>query len=228
MSDINEKKITFVSDTDVSMPVRWNAEAKDIRWNNAIAMAVVISRKLDKRNLWDGYLSFSLKTGTFKMAKPKMKLNEKYTDSLSASADVPLCMNFSETADWYGLIRQTFDTYLSDSMPYGVEEINAINDTTIRIAFSNPIFSSKITDNINAITVTATFGEAEYISNPISIDLDGVNGILLTVPSLEQVTDEVSVLYEAEKGNIMCSATGNRLNSFNAAFTYNINYSEGE
>ena len=63
MSDVDEKRIEFVSDTDVNIPVRWKTEATDLRWNNAIAMAVTIASKIDHSNLWDGYLHFKARTG---------------------------------------------------------------------------------------------------------------------------------------------------------------------
>lgn len=52
--------------------------------------------------------------------------------------------------------------------------------------------------------------------------------IKLTVTDMGQVSGEVNILYKSELGNIKESAYDAYIESFNRAFTYTMNYLEGE
>lgn len=228
MSDIDEKRLEFISDTEVNIPVRWKTEATDFRWNNAIAMAVTIARKIETSNLWDGYLHFREKTGSFKINPFSFNTSE-ISDNLKFDIQSPIDIRFTENVDYHLIEPFVFSTVnITDTIPCFPSNVYSLDSTTIYIEMSNPISSVSPNNNINAFEITATFGGVKYTTNPISVELSGLSGIKLTVSDMGAVSGEVNVLYKSEVGNIKEDINDTYIDSFNRAFTYTMNYSEGE
>ena len=228
MSDVDEKRIEFVSDTDVNIPVRWKTEATDLRWNNAIAMAVTIARTIDKMNLWDGYLHFKERTGYFKIEEQLFNPSN-ISDDFIVDIARPIGLTFTETIPYHSIDVPLFKTSnITESMPCEPMSVYNIDSSTIYIEMSNPIYSNDASANISAFEITTIFGGLQYTFNPTQVVLNDVSGITLTVEDMSQATGEVNILYRSEKGNIMSSVTNTPIDSFNRAFTYSMTYSEGE
>ena len=229
MSDVDEKRIEFVSDTDVNIPVRWKTEATDLRWNNAIAMAVTIARKIDNSNLWDGYLHFRERTGYFKI-KEQLFNTSNISDDFIVDIARPIGLTFTETIPYHSIdVPPLFKTSnITESMPCEPMSVYNIDSSTIYIEMSNPIYSNDASANISAFEITTIFGGLQYTFNPTQVILNDVSGITLTVEDMSQATGEVNILYRSEKGNMMSSVTNTPIDSFNRAFTYSMTYSEGE
>lgn len=228
MSDVDEKRIEFVSDTDVNIPVRWKTEATDLRWNNAIAMAVTIARKIDNSNLWDGYLHFKERIGYFKIEEQLFKTSN-ISDDFIVDIARPIGLTFTETIPYHSIDVPLFKTSnITESMPCEPMSVYNIDSSTIYIEMSNPIYSNDASANISAFEITTIFGGLQYTFNPTQVVLNDVSGITLTVEDMSQATGEVNVLYRSEKGNLMSSITNTSVGSFNKAFTYSMTYSEGE
>ena len=228
MSDVDEKRIEFVSDTDVNIPVRWKTEATDLRWNNAIAMAVTIARKIDKMNLWDGYLHFKERTGYFKIEEQLFKTSN-ISDDFNADIEAPIGLMFTVSVPYHSIDVPLFKTSnITESMPCEPMSVYNIDSSTIYIEMSNPIYSNDASVNISAFEITTIFGGLQHTFNPTQVVLNDVSGITLTVEDMSQATGEVNVLYRSEKGNLMSSITNTSVGSFNKAFTYSMTYSEGE
>lgn len=227
MADIDEKRITSISDTDISIPVRWANSATEIRWNNAIAMAVTIARTIDRMNLWDGYLHFKEKTGYFKIEERLFKTSN-ISDKFNVDIENPIGLMFTEFIPYNSINIPFFKTSdIVESMPCEPMSVYSTDDSTIYIEMSNPIYSNNASENIAAFEITATFGGLKYTFNPKQVVLNDVSGIALTVENMSQATGEINVLYRSEKGNLMSSITDTSVDSFNKAFTYSITYSEG-
>lgn len=228
MSDVDEKRIEFVSDTDVNIPVRWKTEATDLRWNNAIAMAVTIARKIDNSNLWDGYLHFKERTGYFKIEEQLFKTSN-ISDDFNADIEAPIGLMFTVSVPYHSIDVPLFKTSnITESMPCEPMSVYNIDSSTIYIEMSNPIYSNDASANISAFEITTIFGGLQYTFNPTQVVLNDVSGITLTVEDMSQATGEVNVLYRSEKGNLMSGITNTSVGSFNKAFTYSMTYSEGE
>ena len=228
MSDVDEKRIEFVSDTDVNIPVRWKTEATDLRWNNAIAMAVTIARKIDNSNLWDGYLHFRERVGTFKI-NPFTLSTTDIEDELIFNVQNPIDFSFTENVAYHYITPFTLmTTDITDSMPCVTDSVYSTDSTTIYIEMTNPISSSSPNSNIKAFEITATFGGVRYTFNPTNAEISDVSRIKLTVTDMGQVSGEVNILYKSELGNIKSCVTDDYIDSFNRAFTYTMNYAEGE
>lgn len=228
MSDVDEKRIEFVSDTDVNIPVRWKTEATDLRWNNAIAMAVTIARKIDNSNLWDGYLHFKERTGYFKIEEQLFKTSN-ISDDFNADIEAPIGLMFTVSVPYHSIDVPLFKTSnITESMPCEPMSVYNIDSSTIYIEMSNPIYSNDASANISAFEITTIFGGLQYTFNPTQVVLNDVSGITLTVEDMSQATGEVNVLYRSEKGNLMSSITNTSIGSFNKAFTHSMTYSEGE
>lgn len=230
MSNIDEKKITFVSDTDVSIPIRWQASATDIRWNNAIAMAVTIARTIDKMNLWDGYLDFIVRTDGFKINKRHIKLNNTVSENLIFDTQLPMSILFNINYTGFKVTPRKIklNETVVENLPYTVEKSYALDYTTIIIEFNNSIYSNNLDSNLQAFSITATFGGSIYSVHPTKIVHNNPNTLSLTVSSLEQASGMISILYASELGNLMSNITSEALPSFNTSFTYTTTYSEGE
>ena len=229
MSDIDKKRITSISDGENAIPVRWGASATEIRWNNAIAMAVAIARRMDKMNLWDGYLSFTEKTGYFKIEEQLFKTSN-ILDNFVVDIARPIGLTFTETIPYHSIdVPPLFKTSnITESMPCEPMSVYNIDSSTIYIEMSNPIYSNDASANISAFEITTIFGGLQYTFNPTQVILNDVSGITLTVEDMSQATGEVNILYRSEKGNMMSSVTNTPIDSFNRAFTYSMTYSEGE
>jgi hypothetical protein len=228
MSDVDEKKIEFVSDTDVSIPVRWKTAATDLRWNNAIAMAVTIARKIDTSNLWDGYLHFREKTGDFKI-NPFVLKTMDIEDGFICDIQTPIDISFTENVAYHYINSFVLTTSrITDNMPCVTGSVYSTDSTTIYIEMTNPITSISANENIKAFEITATFGGVGYTFNPVKVEISDVSRIKLTVTDMGQVSGEVNILYKSELGNIKESAYDAYIESFNRAFTYTMNYLEGE
>ena len=228
MSDVDEKRIEFVSDTDVNIPVRWKTGATDLRWNNAIAMAVTIARKIDNSNLWDGYLHFKERTGYFKIEEQPFK-TYNLSDNFNVGIETPIGLMFTESVPYHSIDVPLFRTSnITESIPCEPMSVYNIDSSTIYIEMSNPIYSNDVSVNISAFEITTIFGGLQYTFNPTQVVLNDISGITLTVEDMSQATGEVNVLYRSEKGNLMSSITNTSVGSFNKAFTYSMTYSEGE
>ena len=228
LADIDEKRITFVSDTDVSIHIRWAAPAKDIKWNNAIAMAVTIARTIDKMNLWDGYLDFKVRTGRFKMNTPTFK-HTSIGANLICDVQNPISFIFPENILHHKINVPIFmTTNISAELP--CMPISSYNDgdTVIYIDMTNPITSMDTTVLTSAFEVTALFGGTMYTVSPKVVELSGNSQIKLTLDTFEQATGEINILYKQEVGNLIDCVNGGKVKAFSTSFTYATTYMEGE
>ena len=230
MSDIDEKRIISISDGENAMPVRWGASATEMRWNNAIAMAVAIARRMDKMNLWDGYLDFIVRATGFKVNKNRIKLNDTVSETLVFNKQLPIDITFNVNYLGFKITPKKIklNNTVAENMPITVEKSYSLDDTTIIIEFNNSIYSNDLNANLEAFSVTATFGGVMYTVHPTEIVQTGTSTLSLTISSLEQASGSVSILYANELGNLMSNATSKAVPSFNTSFTYTTTYSEGE
>lgn len=228
LADIDTKRITGISDSEVVIPVRWGANATDLRWNNAIALGVTIARSIDRMNLWDGYLHFKESVPAFNLSFGLFKTSE-ISDELNLNTQSGISLPFAEVIPYHS-IEFTFKTSdISAAFPVNyVVKAYAESDTIIYVEMYNPVYSSNLSANTGAFSITATFGGVMYTVYPSSVEIIGYNLIKLTLDSFEQASGEISVLYKKELGNIKKHEDGDYLDSFNVAFTYTTTYTEGE
>ena len=227
VADIDEKRITGVSDSDVTIPIRWSTNAKDLKWNNAIAMGVTIARTIDKMNLWDGYLHFKERVKPPSIRQQLVRTSQ-ITEELILDVQEYIDLVFTEIVDTRIRPTRVYTSDISAVLPYSVNSTYREGDTVIYIVMDNPVYSDNIAANTGAFTVTGTFGGVMYTMQPEAVELSDHNTIKLTTSSFAQASGEVSVLYKAENGNIMRYLDAEKLNSFNTTFTYTTTYLEGE
>lgn len=229
MASIDEKRIEYVGNGRVSIPIRWGASADNIRYNNAVAMAVTIARTIDSANLWDGYIYFREVTGCFAINNVPL-CTAQFADKLNFSAEAPLSFAFSENADPFRIeetiMFRTSD--ISDAMPNLPLNIYADDNVTIIIEFNNPIFSDDVSANLGAFEIITVHGGINYTLAVSAIEITDVSALRITVENMDTVSDDVSVLYRAEDGNLKDSISGGFIASFSRSFAYITTYSEGE
>lgn len=238
VADIDKKRIISISDGEKSMPVYWGIAAKDIKYNNAIIMATVIARRIDKQNLWDGLLHFkeSFKYFTIKSNSNKFVL-EDINDNMIFDKRNPINFVFTENIDSFNINAQskkilspltdTLPIPTAPRLPFSATALYAknIGDNVIYIELRNPINIGDGTfeDNIGAFNVLVTVGTTTYYPNIINISLDnGVNDILLTLDSdiMKNSTQVITVTYDGNVGTFEDSANGGKIAGFQTSFNY--------
>lgn len=228
MASIDEKRIEYVGNGRVSIPIRWGASADNIRYNNAVAMAVTIARTIDSANLWDGYIYCRDVTGCFSINNVPL-CTAQFADKLNFSAEAPLSFAFLENADPLRIEETMFRTSdFSDAMPNLPLNIYAADNVTIIIEFNNPIFSDDVSANLGAFEITTVHGGLNYTLAVSAVEITDLSRMRITVENMDTVSDDVSVLYRAEDGNLRDSVSGGFIASFNRSFAYITTYSEGE
>lgn len=228
MASIDEKRIEYVGNGRVSIPIRWGASADNIRYNNAVAMAVTIARTIDSANLWDGYIYFREVTGCFTINNVPL-CTAQLTDTLNISENLPLELAITESVKPFGIDHVTLCTSdIADEMPNLPLNIYADDNVTIIIEFNNPIFSDDVSANLGAFEIITVHGGINYTLSVSAIEITDVSALRITVENMDTVSDDVSVLYRAEDGNLKDSISGGFIASFNRSFAYITTYSEGE
>ena len=246
MSDINEKKITSISDGANAMPVQWSLLAKNIRYNNAIIMATAIARKVDKQNLWNGLIVASDKVGTFEIKSyiPKMTalpiketlsmavqegIQEKFEEKINSINITPFIPHFS--------IKGSIDAYLpiptAERLPEGSTPIKAENmsTNTLYIDLRNPINLGVTTEeeieeyekiNCKAFTIMVTVDNMTYYPIVTHFQLSKHNTIILTLDSdiMKDTKLPIAILYDSTKGTLMDSFNGGAVTNFQTTFVY--------
>lgn len=227
MASIDEKRIEYVGDGRVNIPVRWSSAADNIRYNNAIAMAVTIARTIDAANLWDGYIYFR-EAVCFAMNNSPL-CTAQLTDTLNISENLPLELAITESVKPFVMECVPLCTSdIADGMPNRPQNVYADGNTTICIDFNNPIFSEDVSANLSAFEVTTIHGGINYTLSVSAVEISDVSRLRITVEDMETVSDDISVLYRAEKGNLRDNVSGGYISSFNRSFAYVLSYSEGE
>lgn len=227
MASVDEKRIEYVGNGQVSIPVRWSSAADNIRYNNAVAMAVTIARTIDAANLWDGYIYFREAVG-FAMDNVPLS-TAQLADTLNFSENLPLELAVAENIEPFVMeYVPLYTSDIADGMPNLPLNIYAQDSTTIYIEFSNPIFSEDASVNTAAFEITTVHGGINYVLSVSAVEITDVSRLKITVEDMEAVSDEVSVLYRAENGNLGDNASGGYIGSFNRSFAYVLSYSEGE
>ena len=139
-------------------------------------------------------------------------------DGFICDIQTPIDISFTENVAYHYINSFVLTTSrITDNMPCVTGSVYSTDSTTIYIEMTNPITSISANENIKAFEITATFGGVRYVSR-----------IKLTVTDMCQVSGEVNILYKSELGNIKESAYDAYIESFNRAFTYTMNYLEGE
>lgn len=245
MSDIDKKRIISISDGANAMPILWSINAKEIKYNNAIIMATAIARRVDKQNLWNGLINMAEKVNTFTIYPIKEKVKAigfketlvqyKPQGNLSGIPDV-IIEKFGEvyinkpktTISIKGTIQENFPIPTAPKLPITTEPIFADNlsNTIVYIELRNPInlgsYSEQDYINNQAFSVIVTVGATQTILYPIDMELTGQNTIQLSFAEIlmEESTQRITVLYDAEKGDLQDSFNGGSVNAFQATFNY--------
>lgn len=237
MADIDEKRIVSISDGDQSIPIYWGIEAKDIKYNNAIVMATVIARRIDKQNLWDGLLHFKERVKSFTIRSPhKINLID-INDELTFKVQNPINISFTENIEPFSVnvriknnlltLKDTLSEPTSPRLPLTSTALYSTNisDTSIYIEFRNPVNlgTGTLDENVGAFQVLVTVGTTTYYPNITSISLDSsVSGVVLNLDSdiMKDSTQVITVIYDADIGTFESNASGNKMTGFQTSFNY--------
>lgn len=243
VADIDTKRITSVSDGENAMPVYWGVAAKDIKYNNAIIMATVIARRIDKQNLWDGLLHFKEKTKRFNI-HPFSKINTfTFIDTMQTDVKNPISQSFTEDFGTVNIkpflpisvlpFKEEFPTPTAARLPFTAIPLYSINksDTSIYIELRNPISigNGTIEGNIAAFQVLVTVGTTTYYPKITNLSLDvGKHVIWLDLDSdiMNQSTQVITVIYDADIGTIEDSINTGKISGFQTSFNYASNETE--
>ena len=245
MSDIDKKRIISISDGANAMPVLWSINAKEIKYNNAIIMATAIARRVDKQNLWNGLINITEKVNAFTIYPIKEKIKTvvfkdtlvqyKPQGNLSGIPDIiiekfgEVYINKPRTAiSIKGTIQENFPIPTAPKLPTTAEPILADNlsNTILYVELRNPINLGSYTEqdyiNNRAFSIIVTIGTTQTILYPYAMELTGQNTIQLsfTETIMEESTQRITVLYDAEKGDLQDSFNGGLVNAFQATFNY--------
>ena len=245
MSDIDKKRIISISDGANAMPVLWSINAKEIKYNNAIVMATAIARRVDKQNLWNGLINMTEKVNAFNIYPIKEKVKTivfkdtlvqyKPQGNLPGIPDV-ITEKFGEvyinkpktTISIKGTIKENFPIPTAPKLPTTAEPILADNlsNTILYVELRNPINLGSYTEqdyiDNRAFSIIVTIGTTQTILYPYAMELTGQNTIQLsfTETIMEESTQRITVLYDAEKGDLQDSFNGGLVNAFQATFNY--------
>ena len=245
MSDIDKKRIISISDGANAMPVLWSINAKEIKYNNAIVMATAIARRVDKQNLWNGLINMTEKVNAFNIYPIKEKVKTivfkdtlvqyKLQGNLPGIPDV-ITEKFGEvyinkpktTISIKGTIKENFPIPTAPKLPTTAEPILADNlsNTILYVELRNPINLGSYTEqdyiDNRAFSIIVTIGTTQTTLYPYAMELTGQNTIQLsfTETIMEESTQRITVLYDAEKGDLQDSFNGGLVNAFQATFNY--------
>ena len=244
MSDIDKKRIISISDGANAMPVLWSINAKEIKYNNAIVMATAIARRVDKQNLWNGLINMTEKVNAFNIYPIKEKVKTivfkdtlvqyKPQGNLPGIPDViterfgEVYINKPKTISIKGTIKESFPIPTAPKLPTTTEPIFADNlsNTILYVELRNPINLGSYTEqdyiDNRAFSIIVTIGTTQTTLYPYAIELTGQNTIQLsfTETIMEESTQRITVLYDAEKGDLQDSFNGGLVNAFQATFNY--------
>ena len=244
MSDIDSKRIISISDGANAMPVLWSINAKEIKYNNAIVMATAIARRVDKQNLWNGLINVTEKVNAFNIYPIKEKVKTivfkdtlvqyKPQENLPGIPDViterfgEVYINKPKTISIKGTIKESFPIPTAPKLPTTTEPILADNlsNTILYVELRNPINLGSYTEqdyiDNQAFSIIVTIGTTQTTLYPYAIELTGQNTIQLsfTETIMEESTQRITVLYDAEKGDLQDSFNGGLVNAFQATFNY--------
>lgn len=239
MSDIDNKKITSISDGSNAVPILWSINAKDIRYNNAIIMATVIARKMDKQNLWNGLINIKEKVAPFNIKKPSYKvIVPGITEILKENIQEGIKKSFAETigativqrpnnkVTLLGTIKESFPIPTAEKLPVGTTPLAAgnLSKNVLYIELRNPINIGVLNEqeNLSAFQVIVTVGTTTYYPDILNMSLTGQNTIQLTLDSniMEESTQVITVSYDANKGSLEDSFNGGQVTSFQTSFNY--------
>ena len=244
MSDIDKKRIISISDGANAMPVLWSINAKEIKYNNAIVMATAIARRVDKQNLWNGLINMTEKVNAFNIYPIKEKVKTivfkdtlvqyKLQGNLPGIPDViterfgEVYINKPKTISIKGTIKESFPIPTASKLPTTTEPILADNlsNTILYVELRNPINLGSYTEqdyiDNRAFSIIVTIGTTQTTLYPYAIELTGQNTIQLsfTETLMEESTQRITVLYDAEKGDLQDSFNGGLVNAFQATFNY--------
>ena len=244
MSDIDKKRIISISDGANAMPVLWSINAKEIKYNNAIVMATAIARRVDKQNLWNGLINMTEKVNAFNIYPIKEKVKTivfkdtlvqyKPQGNLPGIPDViterfgEVYINKPKTISIKGTIKESFPIPTAPKLPTTTEPILADNlsNTILYVELRNPINLGSYTEqdyiDNRAFSIIVTIGTTQTTLYPYAIELTGQNTIQLsfTETLMEESTQRITVLYDAEKGDLQDSFNGGLVNAFQATFNY--------
>lgn len=244
MSDIDSKRIISISDGANAMPVLWSINAKEIKYNNAIVMATAIARRVDKQNLWNGLINMTEKVNAFNIYPIKEKVKTivfkdtlvqyKPQGNLPGIPDViterfgEVYINKPKTISIKGTIKESFPIPTAPKLPTTTEPILADNlsNTILYVELRNPINLGSYTEqdyiDNQAFSIIVTIGTTQTTLYPYAMELTGQNTIQLsfTETIMEESTQRITVLYDAEKGDLQDSFNGGLVNAFQATFNY--------
>ena len=244
MNDIDSKRIISISDGANAMPVLWSINAKEIKYNNAIVMATAIARRVDKQNLWNGLINVTEKVGSFTINPIKNKVKTitfqdtlvtyKPQGNLPGIPDViterfgEVYINKPKTISIKGTIKESFPIPTAPKLPTTTEPIFADNlsNTILYVELRNPINLGSYTEqdyiDNQAFSIIVTIGTTQTTLYPYAMELTGQNTIQLsfTETLMEESTQRITVLYDAEKGDLQDSFNGGLVNAFQATFNY--------
>ena len=244
MSKKKKKRIISISDGANAMPVLWSINAKEIKYNNAIVMATAIARRVDKQNLWNGLINMTEKVNTFTIYPIKEKVKAiglkdilvqyKPQGNLSGIPDViterfgEVYINKPKTFSIKGTIKESFPIPTAPKLPTTAEPIFADNlsNTILYVELRNPINLGSYTEqdyiDNRAFSIIVTIGTTQTTLYPYAMELTGQNTIQLsfTETLMEESTQRITVLYDAEKGDLQDSFNGGLVNAFQATFNY--------
>ena len=244
MSNIDKKRIISISDGANAMPVLWSINAKEIKYNNAIVMATAIARRVDKQNLWNGLINMTEKVNAFNIYPIKEKVKTiifkdtlvqyKPQGNLSGIPDViterfgEVYINKPKTFSIKGTIKESFPIPTAPKLPTTAEPIFADNlsNTILYVELRNPINLGSYTEqdyiDNQAFSIIVTIGTTQTTLYPYAMELTGQNTIQLsfTETLMEESTQRITVLYDAEKGDLQDSFNGGLVNAFQATFNY--------
>ena len=237
MGDIDNKRITSVSDGESSIPIYWGTSAKDIKFNNAIVMATVIARKIDKQNLWDGMLHFKEKTSGF-IIKPYTKIGTySLEDNLIVNIQTPININFSEIFNGVNIITDTnmydFENFqvvlpvpTEPKLPISDNGILSYNtdSTHINIEMRNPVCIDEnyIEATKKAFNIKLVLEDSIYYPSIIEWSFTGQNTITLVVDDdiLPQAVGTINITYNNGVGYIEDAVNGGYIKTFQTSFNY--------
>ena len=244
MSNIDKKRIISISDGANAMPVLWSINAKEIKYNNAIVMATAIARRVDKQNLWNGLINITEKVNAFNIYPIKEKVKTivfkdtlvqyKPQGNLPGIPDViterfgEVYINKPKTISIKGTIKESFPIPTAPKLPTTTEPIFADNlsNTILYVELRNPINLGSYTEqdyiDNRAFSIIVTIGTTQTTLYPYAMELTGQNTIQLsfTETIMEESTQRITVLYDAEKGDLQDSFNGGLVNAFQATFNY--------
>lgn len=167
---------------------------------------------------WDGTITIKEKIKPIYINPYNVTL-AAITDNVTTNTMKPVGDSISEVIEPFAITHQQVMLANIDDILNSTPIIAYNDDThTIYINFYNPVLSSDLDVNINALEITAVIGTTTSKLSIDSIELSDLNTLKINLPVGSITGGTVSIAYSNSIGNLVDYATGEKVADFVIAF----------